>query len=245
MTAEDQIKAIYDEFIRLHPNCQEPFDPTMENAQRWQWQISQIQSRPPYDAVDFKIEHDWLKMAESRSFSTFQQLPNYMRERYMEIASRFPGVQFYACGSRVTGTYVESFSGNAIHALRKAMGKPAKRESDYDVCVDIGKWKPALTRTEIRKKLPPYADLLNYGVPDNEKIPIPMWNFDLLPKSEHAKVIDLYKRRQWGDLMAIHNRYQLSPHYYCCKDEPIRNWFGMAIETGLIKDEGETEKVDK
>lgn len=244
-----QTRQLYDQFIELHPNSREQFEPTPENLQRWHWHIVEAGKRPAGEAVDMSIPEQALSIAKGRSFATFYDMPPYMRERYLHIAGLFPGIQFYACGSRVKGEYIEKWSGESIRHLRKMLHKPEKEESDYDVCMDspnpepkhlLSKrkdgdtWKPVDLKSKIRAGLPKWADLIT-GVPKDEKIPIPVWNFDRLPQSEHARAIELFEAKNWGELMAIHNQYFLSANVYCCDVAPIRRHFGWAIEQGIIK----------
>lgn len=243
MNANQQAKSLYDQFIKLHPNSKEQFVFNLENVLRWQWHIREAGSRPELETVKITRSATAEKIAKTRSFSLFTQMPSYMQERYLRIAEMFPGVQFYACGSRVTGEFIETWSGASIKKLRQQLKKPAKDESDYDVCVDL---KPGsgLTLEMIREKIAPLGDLLNHGVPPEQKIAIPMWDFSRLPASEHANVIALFKAQNWGELMAIHNRYVLSMNYYCCDEKPIIRYFQWAIDNGTIKnDEQKSEKT--
>lgn len=240
MDARAEALKIYENFVALHPNSVENFDPTLDNLQRWQWHIRQAAARPELDRMDYVQSTDARKVADGRAFKQFAQMPEYMREKYLQIAGVFPGIQFYACGSRVTGEYIETWSGAPIIKMRQALNKASKPESDYDVCIDMPVLN--LTLAGIRANLPPWADLLNHGVPPDQKIAIPMWDFDRLPASEHANVIRLFRDQKWGELMAIHNRYVLSMNYYCCDERPIIRYFQWAIDNGKIKDESEPEK---
>jgi len=230
--SNEQIKDLYQKFIALHPNSREAFTPSLGNLQRWHWHVNEASKRPKGEAVEVTNTSEAESIARGRAFAEFLQMPEYMRERYLQIAALFPGVQFYACGSRVTGEYIEKWSGIGIKQLRKALRKPDKEESDYDVCVS-GIDSQA-NRAMIRKQLPKWADILNHSVPDNEKIRIPMWDFTRLPKHEHARVIELVDAANWGELMVIHNQYHLSHNVYCCDEKPVRRYFEWAIEQGII-----------
>lgn len=241
MTAQQQARDLFDQFIAIHPNSNEQFTPTLENLQRWAWHIRESGNRPTGEEVRFSDNEDARKIAKSRSFTQFVQMPAYMKDKYLQISGLFPGIQFYACGSRVNGEYVDQWSGDAIQRLRVKLGKPVKMESDYDVCIEI---KPGMNLEQIKEQLPPWADLLNYGVPDDEKIPIPMWDFTRLPEEEHANVIALFNAQRWGELMIIHNKYVLSMNVYCCNEAPIIRYFSWAIENGIIKsDDTQTETL--
>lgn len=246
MDAKQQIKALYDRFIELHPNSLEPFTPSLENMQRWQWHIREASGRPEHETMEVKNTDNAERIAKSRSFSTFAQMPTYMQDRYMQIASLFPGVQFYACGSRVNGEYIETWSGSGIKKLRGTLNKPDKKESDYDFCIDI----PAHIDKKgegdflniVKDSAPKWSDLMRTGIPPNEKIPIPMWDFQRLPKSEHQNVIILFDSQNWGELMQIHNKYALSHNVYCCDEKPVIRYFDWAIRNGIIQNEQESEK---
>lgn len=229
MDIQEQARDLYARFIALHPNRREEFNPTLENLQRWNWHVVEAARRPTPEQIVLQESAAAVEIAQSRAFSQFGQMPTYMQAKYFELAALFPGVQLYACGSRVTGRYVELFSGASIRKMRAGLNLPDKPESDYDICVD----RPA-DLAAMREALPPWADLLNHGVPDHEKIPIPMWDFSRLPKSEHSRVIELFKGQKWGELMAVHNRYVLSMNMYCCDEKPIILYFRWAIEKGLI-----------
>lgn len=43
-----------------------------------------------------------------------------------------------------------------------------------------------------------------------------MWDWSKLPKSKIKEVFNLYKQKNWSNLMSIHNTYNLSDDYYCC-----------------------------
>jgi len=231
--AEKQMRAMFDRFKELHPNNSEPFTPTLPNMQRWNYHIRQAEKQAHYDSVSFETDAEAIEAAKARAFKSWDDFPAYMQSKYQQIAGMFPGVQFYACGSRVRGEYVEGWSGDDIRKLRKALHKSDKRESDYDVCMDIAGPESKVKAADIRSKLPIWADLVT-GVPDEEKISIPMWDFSKIPEYERANVLALYKAHSWGKLMALHNQYKLSPHTYCCDEKPIIKWFKYGIENGLI-----------
>ena len=62
------------------------------------------------------------------------------------------------------------------------------------------------------------------------------WDFEKLPKSEHARVIKLYNLGKWRDLAAIHDKYQLSNYSYCCDLSGIKTWYLFGIQSGKITD---------
>lgn len=238
------MQTIYNEFKRLHPNCTEAYYPTPENVARWKWHIAETQKRPVMEEVESTVRQAAFEIAQTRSYKTFYEMPKYMQERYLYIAGLFPGVQIYACGSRVNGEYIEEFSGASIKRLRVDLGKLDKTESDYDFCADIvapDQLSYQVTMGKMRREIPFWADLLR-GAPEHEKIAIPMWDFDRLPITEHKRVKELFDSQQWGELMEIHNAYQLSPNFYCCEISPIIRYFRWAIENGKIIDDAKPQE---
>ena len=62
------------------------------------------------------------------------------------------------------------------------------------------------------------------------------WDFTKLPESEHEAVLSAYAVNDWETLLDIHNRYKLKGELICCNPQPqLANWFGYAIEQGIIK----------
>lgn len=227
MTAQD----IFDKFKNLHPHNFEPYVPTSANLSRWKWHIDN-QPLPvhfPPIAENIAPNPDALRIANKRRFSSFDEMPKHMKFKYMTISALFPGLELYACGSRVKGEYIDETANSAVRWMRSQFRKSQKIESDYDF---IFQKKPdGITFEQVRKKLPAWADVLVHGVPDDEKILIPMgWDFERLPLSEHQKVADLFFSGNWGALMQIHNHYQLSPQNFCCDKRPVIMWFRWAIE---------------
>lgn len=244
-TAKEVIE-LWQAFKKLHPNNSEDFNPTFENIARWRYHVSEISG-----IVQPSADEQWKAMEAAREYlfgkavKCFDELPKYMQDKYLELQFLFPDRQLYAVGSRVNGDYVELWSTDEIRRLRAEAGKRDKKESDYDFTVGP---EHRQCISEMRKKTPIWADLVLNGIPDNEKILIPMWSFENLPAYEHDRVIELFNQSNWGELMVIHNQYLLSSHPYCCDEKPIREWFSWAIKEGKIKssDEGTgTTIVDK
>lgn len=162
--------------------------------------------------------------------SDYSQFKDYQKHYWRLISGMYPGVQVYACGSRVRGDYIEPGQTEyfTIKDARMRAGMAPKRESDYDY------WIPADIKTVISHY--PMFDRVRVRIPENEKIPIPMWDFSKLPESEHANVKALLSANDIQSLVKIHDRYGLSPHSYCCSGiEGVRNWFEWAIKEGIIK----------
>lgn len=230
MTAEKD-RALFDRFLELHPNRVEEFNPTVVNLHRWKWHISNaesgfIQSKYSQKELPADIE----AFIESRRVRTFGEFSARTQSVYRHIASFFPGEQVYACGSRVRGDYIEYLDQPAVREWRRRTGKAGKEVSDYDFYV----------HPDARQfgELPKHADRLRHGIPEEQKIPIPImegWDFSKLPASEHARVIELYNSGRWGDLAAIHDQYGLSNYSYCCDTSGLKVWYKFGIESGKIK----------
>lgn len=148
---------------------------------------------------------------------------------WKHIADLYPGVQVYACGSRVRGDHIEPGPNYfRIKYARRRAGMANKVISDYDY------WIPQNVKTAESNAL--NIDRVRVRIPENEKIPIPMWDFSKLPESEHANVKALLLVNDIQSLVRIHDRYGLSPHSYCCSGiEGVKAWFEWAIKEGIIK----------
>lgn len=233
MTATDQSAELFDRFKELNPNSKEVFEPTLANLQRWHWHVNEAMFRPQYEKIiPGEIGTADARYIRARRFRTVAAMPNYMRKRFTELAALFIGKQVFAAGSRVTGEWIEKDSPPEVARLRESLGKAPKLESDYDIWF---KTEPGEDHKWIRDRLPKWADFIPNGIPDNQKVPIPMWNWDRLPKTEHAAAVDMFNNQRWGALMALHNKYQLSPQTLCCDDKPVREWFEWAIKEKIIQ----------
>ncbi len=221
---------IFNEFKQACPNSNEDYIPTIENLQRWMWHISQYKkrierNRPKF--VNHSMGFDW---AEGRKVFYFEDFSKGTQKKYLKLAQIYYPRQVYATGSRVNGTFINN--GNKdIRYLRRLSGKADKINSDYDFVVTVF---PGETIDDMRAMCPAWADVLPFGVPENEKIEVPMWDFSKLPDAKHAEMIALYNEKQYGKIMAMHNQYQLSPHHYCCDSRPIIRWVRWAIDNGHL-----------
>lgn len=233
MDANTQAKELFVKFKALHPNSPEEFDPSIENVIRWNWSVIEAEKRSSVKTEKFGVpdQRSAKALAESRQVRVFDKLPAYVRDKFMEIASRFPGRKVWATGSRIDGTYIDPISGISITRMRQALLKKETKESDYDIIVEL---LPGEKYQTLRKNIPTWADLVSNPNPDDPKILIPMWDFSKLPVSEFKRVVDLVAAQRWGELMAVHNQYNLSPNFYCCDEGPVKRWFSWAIETGII-----------
>jgi hypothetical protein len=64
------------------------------------------------------------------------------------------------------------------------------------------------------------------------------WDFTRLPKTEHAAVIQALNVSDVRALLTIHDKYQLSPHQYCCDQDGLKTWFLWAVQNGIINGQG-------
>ena len=229
----ENARQLFSEFKTLNPNSREAYDPTLPNLQRWHWHINEARFRPQYEKIlPGEISSADRRFITARRFRTFKQLPKHMQEKYLQLAALFMGREVWACGSRTNGTWIEKDSLPEVARMREGLGKTPKIESDYDIYFPL---KHGEDRGELAALLPEWADLLLHGVPPDEKILIPMWDWTKLPKTEHANAIDMFNGQRWGALMALHNKYKLSPQTLCCNDSPVREWFAWAIQEKIIQ----------
>lgn len=188
----------------------------------------------PLDAQDALEAMQTMKMLHG--VKCYDEMPYMSKRGYLEIAKRFPGFQVYACGSRVRGDYVESEHDVLTQKLRALAGKKKKACSDFDFWVE-----PNAVQVG---DLPEWADRCRLRIPENEKIPLPMWEFEKIPEWEHERILRLYENSRWVELVRIHDQYQVSPHSYCCDVIGLQVWWKYGIDNGFIKKQtAENEKV--
>lgn len=215
---------IYLTFKEFCPNSKDVFTPTRENISHWMFQIREATQRPEFQKIELDKE-PLKRIQKKRKINSFDEFPPQTKLKYLRIASCFPGFQVWAAGSRVDGSYIETWDGDDVAEARMLAGKPPKRVSDYDFVVEPN----AVQKFE----LPENTDRLR--VRTENKIPLPMWDYSKLPEHEHKNVIKLLNSNDEVGLTAIHNQYNLSPHNYCCDLLPVVRHFADAVERGLIK----------
>lgn len=238
---------IFVKFKQGCPNSRERYNPTETNVIRWQWHIRELETATKPFGISakpiFRKKANPPRKFQRRRVTSFDELPPYMREQYGEIASHFPGIQVWACGSRVAGTYVEKWDGDDIRQLRAENFKSNKIESDFDY------WIEGLP-TPIGK-LPNWADQVRGMIPESERIKIAMWDFTKLPESEFDTVIFALQCNDVKTLVEIHNKYLLSPYNYCCELDGLIRWFQSGIDSGMIvagdqaSKKGDEQKTDQ
>lgn len=225
-------EAIFEQFKSISPSRTEQYSPTPANVQRWRWHIKQAAKQKAEIERAKKWERDlpdkFLELIERRRVRRWEDFDEKTQSIYRHIASMFPGSDVYACGSRVRGDYTEYLDPSEIKEWRKRAGKAEKERSDYDFFAPLN----AVCYGE----LPEYADRLRHGIPENEKILIPMtaWDFTKLPEDQHGRIIELYNAGRWNELAALHDKYGLSPYDYCCDLSGLKKWYKYGIETGRI-----------
>lgn len=242
MTATEQTRDLFDRFKQAFPNSKEQFLPTLENVMRWQWSMNEAELRAQRETMPFAMKDDRSAkaLAKARRVSVFDKMPIASRDKFLILASLFPGRKVYACGSRVTGEYVETDSPKNVLKMREVLLKKEVKESDYDIAMEF---KEGEKVANLRKLLPAWGDLVANLPKSEPKILIPMWDFSKLPKEEHENVVNLVTLKQWGKLMDIHNKYQLSPTFFCCDEKPAQRWFTWAVEQKIIQADG-SQKTD-
>lgn len=234
MYADTQVRELYDRFIELYPKSADEFVVTFENIARWHYMVNEAKNRTRYPAFampDISKMDAAQKIADSRAVGVFDRMPKGTKNKYLQLAALFPGREVFACGSRVSGHWIDKGSGPDIVKMREILLRKNTLQSDYDITITPNDGDDYL---KMRSIIPSWADLvlrLGNGEP---KILIPMWDFSKLPKAEHNRVIDLFNREQWGALMDIHNQYGLSESSFCCDYKPAKSWFGWAIDNGII-----------
>lgn len=205
------------------------------DTQPREWLKRQYAARPEYEQWQpTPLPESFAALIEKRKVRKWEDFDERTKGVYRHIASLFPASPVYACGSRVRGDRVEYLDKDEVRQWRAMIGKTDKDVSDYDF------W--ATPDAEQIEELPRYADRIRHGIPEDEKILIPMpeWDFTKLPESEHARVIDLYNRGRWGELANIHDQYNISPYSYCCDLSGLKVWYKFGIQQGKIKINGGT-----
>jgi hypothetical protein len=128
-------------------------------------EIQSIWIEPAYNRDLTAIE----ELRNGRGVKAFHEMPPMHQAAYLCIASHYPGVQVYACGSRVRGDYVDLWSKHHVREARAAAGMRDKKESDFDFVL-------AQNATPI-DFLPKWADRVTCQVPASEMVKIPIYNY--------------------------------------------------------------------
>lgn len=108
------------------------------------------------------VEH----LRKIRGVKVFEDFPETTQGVYGDIAKCFPGVQVWACGSRVRGDYVDVGDYFFVNEARKQAGMKYKKVSDFDFFVE----PDAVPVME----LPPNTGRVRCRIPESEMVAIPV-----------------------------------------------------------------------
>lgn len=165
---------IWNKFKKLFPNSPEVYPYySRENIARWKYHIAHAEKGEKFEPA--KIDTTLLQQIRlERAVSIFGHFPNSTAKRYGEIAAAYPGVQVYACGSRVRGDWweenvqLEVLNIDIILQARHEGGMRTDKFSDYDF------WVPAGALPE--RPLPVWADRFRGKFNEKEMVAIPIYN---------------------------------------------------------------------
>lgn len=223
---------IFNEFKRLYPNSNEVFN--FNNVPRYEWSIKQAKLKPLHEYLTVKVPDNYKALQSIRRVHNFDEFPAMTQRVYLGIADYYAGTQVFATGSRVDGSFIELSSSDEIRKLREYLGKSDKIVSDYDYTMHGGKIPDVDgCKQFIQKFFFAVADAVPFGLQE-QKVKIPMWDFDKMTDADKAQARALFEAQRWGALMQLHNRLQLSPNNYCCSEAPIIKWFTWAYNNGKI-----------
>lgn len=162
MEAQD----VFERFKRAYPNNHEPYNPSEANVHRWIWHLNNQPQRAEGRSLD--VHADARRIAKSRVFGDFEAMPEYMRKRYLEVASLFPAREVWVTGSRANGQWIDPHDGGfLVEWMREQFRKIRKQESDYDFWVALPQ---EYNLERLREVLPKWADFLPNILPGENKI---------------------------------------------------------------------------
>lgn len=160
---------IWTEFRTNYPNSNQEFTTNPSRLKVWSWMNMAASRRPKHQVIH--VDNSLLLAIRAKYRVTeFSGLPFTTQIIYEQIAACFPGSQVYACGSRVRGDYIDidwQQSDEIVMEARKKAGLKFRQKSDFDFWVEPG--------AEQKGKLPANCDRCRLRVPENEKIPIPIY----------------------------------------------------------------------
>lgn len=61
-----------------------------------------------------------------------------------------------------------------------------------------------------------------------------MWNWALLPESEHGAAIEHIEARRWREVAKLCEKYEVS-RFCCCNIEGLQAWAKWSVENGILK----------
>ena len=107
-------------------------------------------------------------LRQLRGVKTFEEMTESTKAVYLEVARCFPGIQVWACGSRVRGDYHEKDDYFFVKIARQMAGMKPKAESDYDFLILDSTAQPVC-------ELPPNTEQVRARVLKEEMIAIPVY----------------------------------------------------------------------
>jgi len=156
---------VWSEYRRICRNSTQLFSSDPMKVAAWKYAISESREAEAFREVT--VNDEWLRAIMSKyAVASFAQFPESTKRIYREIARCFAPAKVYACGSRVTGAYIDESKGadnEATLCARALAGRSTnKRKSDFDFWVS-----PYAVQV---RALPPGADRCRLRIPDNQKI---------------------------------------------------------------------------
>ena len=111
---------------------------------------------------------DIIKLRNERGVTAFFEFPLETQKIYKRVAKCFPHSQVWAVGSRVRGDFARQDDSDFIKQARAKAGMKPKEFSDFDFIVSAD--------AEQVGELPYNTERVKCRVPENEMIPIPIYN---------------------------------------------------------------------
>lgn len=233
---ESEARLIFDEYKMLYPQSIAEFSVNPNKIALWQWSIKNAKRRDRGTDIDVTPPKSAQDLRYSRRVESFEQFPYFTQQVYLCAADFFPGIQLSATGSRVNGDYIDPDSPPEILDMRRVLGKANKQRSDYDFTLYSHKAHTneiEQCRKFISQQFYVMIDVCPFALVE-QKINIPMWDFDKLTDEQKRQARALTLEHRWGALMKLHNEWKLSPNHYCCNEAPIIKWFTWALKEGKI-----------
>lgn len=233
---EQEARQIFDEYKTLYPKSKAQFYPDVNSLALWKWSIKQAKTRVIGNEIVTQPSDDAIKIKEKRAVKSFDEFPESTKAVYLAIADHFVGIQVYATGSRVNGDYIDGNSLFSVRYMRKELCKSEKQISDFDFTFYFkGKRENVVQECKdfIYQQFGVKADSCPFSLLEN-KIEVPMWDFDKLTTEQKKQARALFLAKRWGALMKLHNDIKISPNKYCCTEAPIIEWFTWAYKNDKI-----------
>lgn len=236
---ESETRLIFEKYKGLYPLSIATFSEDENKIAFWKWAIKQAERRPIFESIVHEEPKEAESIRLSRAVKSWDNMPNYIKYVYRIIADSFAGYQIAAVGSQIDGT--SSMDVNLFREFRQSWGKNPDKVSDYDFIImdKINPLDAEKYTIEAQGRLSTGGfqmykiDLLKNYI-NEQKILIPMWDFDKLTDEQRKQARALFNAQKWGALMKLHNDLKLSENEYCCNEAPIIKWFTWAANNGKI-----------